>query len=259
MAKLPVFRNPHLDGSSFFWEAGPTGVLLIHGFTATPAEVHPLGKYLHGQGYTVAGPLLPGHGATPHDLNRTPWQEWAKAVEASYRQLAARCETVFLGGESLGGLLALYLAAEIPSAAGILAYAPALVVRPAYGPFLLPVLSPFIPYMPKPQHVDPPRLTDERWQGYPVNPLRAVGQLYRLQKVVRRRLPLVRQPLLVMQGKLDESVSPRVPGLVYAAVKSATKEVHWLENSHHCLLLDTEFELAARVTQDFIQRVVGPG
>jgi carboxylesterase len=256
MARIFPQVNPQLPGDPFFWEGGPVGVLLVHGFTATPAEVHPLGQYLHARGFTVAGPLLPGHGTTPQELNRTRGQDWVEAVEASYRQLVARCDTVFLGGESLGGMLALYLASEHPQAVGILAYAPALITAPSYGPYLLPLLAPFIPYVPKPSHPTQSP-ADERWQGYPVNPARAVGQLYRLQRLVRRRLPLIRQPILIVQGRLDEVVHPSVPDRVYRAVKSTLKEVHRLANSHHCVLLDGEWEQAAQWTLDFIQRVVG--
>jgi carboxylesterase len=233
------------------------GVLLLHGFTATPAEVRPLGQFLHARGFTVAGPLLAGHGTTPQDLNRTRWQDWVQDAEASYRKLMARCDTVFLGGESMGGLLALYLAAEHPQSAGVLAYAPALVTGPSIGPYLLPVLAPFIPLLIKPRR--PLILADERWQGYPVNPLRAVGQLFRLQRLVRRRLPIIRQPVLIVQGRLDEVVHPCVPDQVYQAVKSTLKEVHWMANSHHCVLLDGEWERAAQLTLDFIQKVVGTG
>ena len=178
-------------------------------------------------------------------------------MEAAYRQLVAHCDTVFLGGESTGGLLALYLAAEYPQAAGILAYAPALVTTPTFGPYLLPLVAPFTPFLQKPKSNRPPTPADERWQGYPVNPLRAVGQLYRLQRAVRRRLPLIRQPLLVVQGRLDTVVHPRVPDQVYRAVKSTVKEVHWMANSHHCVLLDGEWEQAAQLTLNFIQKVVG--
>jgi carboxylesterase len=255
MARKFTLVNPHLSGDPFLWEGGPVGVLLVHGFTATPAEVHLLGQYLHARGFTVAGPLLPGHGTTPQDANRTPWQEWVKAVEASYRQLVAHCDTVFLGGESTGGLLVLYLATEHPQASGILAYAPALITAPAYGPYLVPLLAPFIPYASKPSGT--PSASDERWQGYPVNPVRAVWQLYRLQRAVRRRLPLIRQPLLIVQGRLDSVVHPSVPDRIYQSVKSTLKEVHWMANSHHCVLLDDEWEQVAQLTLDFIQRVVG--
>jgi carboxylesterase len=110
-------------------------------------------------------------------------------------------------------------------------------------------------YLPKPIRLSSP--ADARWQGYPVNPTLAVGQLFRLQRVVRRRLPLIRQPILVVQGRLDEAVYSSVPDRIYRAVKSTVKEVHWMANSHHCVLLDGEWEAAARLAQDFIQRVVG--
>ena len=56
--------NPELEGGSFFWKGGGTGVLLLHGLTATTAEVRPLAKCLLVEGYTVSGILLPGHGTT---------------------------------------------------------------------------------------------------------------------------------------------------------------------------------------------------
>src|SRR5512134_2949565 len=117
-------QNPQLEGGAFLWSAGRTGVLLIHGFTATTAEVRPLAKVLRQNGYTVAGPLLPGHGTTPEQANRARWQQWVAAGEAAYRQLAGRCDQVVVGGESMGGLIALYLAAQHPEVAAVLAYAP---------------------------------------------------------------------------------------------------------------------------------------
>jgi len=34
-------EHPELDGSSFHFQGGKTGFLLLHGFTATTAEVRP--------------------------------------------------------------------------------------------------------------------------------------------------------------------------------------------------------------------------
>lgn len=244
-------RNPHLEGNSFFWPAGPTGVLLIHGFTATTAEVRLLGKYLHERGYTVAGPLLPGHGTTPEDMNCCRWQDWTGAVEQAYREIASRCERVFIGGESMGALLTLYAASEHPEARGLLLYAPALLVPPL--PMLLArLLSLFVPYIQKP--VGRPSAADARWQGYPVNPLRAVGQLNRLQCEVRRRLPRIRQPLLVVQGRLDETIDPRSGEIILRETASTDKQLHWMERSTHCVILDQEWEQASELALGFMER-----
>jgi len=246
-----LIRNPHLEGDTFFWEADKTGALLIHGFTATAAEVRLLGKYLHERGYTVSGPLLPGHGTTPEEMNRCKWQDWTNAVEAAYKQLAARCERVFVCGESMGAVLALYCASEHPEATGVCLYAPALLV-PSSRIFLARLLAPFIPYVKK--DAGTPSAADARWKGYTVNPLQAAAQLNKMQNETRRRLPRIHQPVLIVQGRLDDTIDPRSGEVILREVASSVKEMHWLEKSTHCVILDQEWEQAAELTLKFMQR-----
>jgi len=247
-------RNPHLEGEAFYWPAGPVGILLSHGFTATTAEVRPLARALHSAGYTVAGPLLPGHGTTPQDMNRCRWQDWAAALEQDYQRLQSNCDKVVIGGESLGGLLALYLASQHPEAAAVLAYAPALkTTHSRWSKFLAPVMSLFVKTFPK--NDGPPTHADETWQGYTVNPVPAAAQLFRLQAVVCRRLSQICQPLLVIQGRLDQTVSTDVSDILRQKIHSPITEVHWLENSTHCVILDAEWEQAAQITLRFLERV----
>ncbi len=111
-------RHSHLDPSPFFLEGGSIGVLLIHGFTGSPPEMRLVGDYLHQRGFTVSGPLLPGHGTTVEDMNRCQWTDWTNHVEKALADLQARCETVFVGGLSMGSLLTLYLAAHHPELHG---------------------------------------------------------------------------------------------------------------------------------------------
>ena len=249
-----VIQNPHLEGGSFFWQGNAVGVLLIHGFTATTAEVRPLARVLYAQGYTVAGPLLPGHGTTPEEMNRCRWRDWADAAEAAYQEISTRCQRVVVGGESMGGLLSLYLASEHPEITGVLTYAPALKVISRVTPLLAPILAPFVSaYSKSPGEPSP---ADERWQGYTVYPARAVGQLFRLQHRVRQRLPRIHQPLLVVQGRLDTTVAQIVPEVLGRDGSSAVKEVHRLDQSGHCVILDREWEQVAEWTLRFIQRVL---
>ena len=249
--------NPHLEGDPFYWQGGPVGILLSHGFTATTAEVRPLARALHARGYTVAGPLLPGHKTTPEDLNNCRWQDWAAAVENTYQELASRCRTVFVGGESTGAVLALYLASVHPEAAGILAYAPALRLRLSrLQQLLLPLLAPFKASIQKPVQNRARGIADDLWQGYPVNPLKGVLQLLWLQRVVRARLPSIYQPLLVIQGRLDPTVHPAVPAILSNETSSTIKEVVWMEQSAHCAVIDCEQEQVCALTLQFIERVL---
>ena len=244
--------NAHLEGDAFFWEAGPVGVFLSHGFTATSAEVRLLARRLHDKGYTVAGPLLPGHGTTPEDLNRTTWQDWAREGEAVYRRLAARCEKVFAGGESMGGVLALHLAAGHPEIVGVMAYAPAIrLALTTVDVIRLHLFAPFMASVPKSN-----ANRNDHWQGYPVNPLKGVIQLLRFGGDVRRRLPRISQPILVVQGRLDTTVAPEAGDIIMQGVGSTVKEHYWMEQSTHVVLLDCELDRITELTLRFVDRAL---
>ncbi len=246
----PFLKNPHLPGEPFFWQAGPTGVLLIHGFTATTAEVRPLATRLHARGFTLSGPLLPGHGTSPADANRYTWKDWVASAEAAYRQLSTRCERVYVGGESTGGLLALHLAIHHPEVSGVLAYAPALeLTLTCWDRLKVYLAAPFIAAVPKGLSDD-----DLPWQGYWDTPLRALIQLLRFQKHVKRRLPQLRRPLLIIQGKLDGRVPAHVPETIAQMVQSSLIEIHWMEHSSHVVILDRELDQVVERTISFITK-----
>jgi len=247
-------RNPHLNGDTFFLlGTHDVGVLLIHGFTATTVEVSYVAKYLNERGYTVSAPLLPGHNTTPADLNKCKWQDWANAAEAAYQALATRCKKIIVGGESMGGMLALYLASEHPEIAAVITYAPAMITPSSSSKWQIKILSWFKAYVSKPQR--PPSITDERAKSYTVNPLKAVIQFLDLQREIRQRLPRISQPLLNIQGRLDLVIDPRNGGVIFQEVKSQIKEMHWLENSTHVVVLDQEWERAAELTLNFIRKL----
>ncbi|MCL4393702.1 MAG: alpha/beta fold hydrolase [Chloroflexi bacterium] len=247
-----ALRNPHLDGDAFFLKAGESGALLVHGYTATTAEVRLLGQYLHEHGCTVSAPLLPGHGTTPQDMNRMRWRDWVGEVERAYTALAEGCRRVFVCGESMGALLALYLASEHPEIAGVAAFAPALLLRNNAATMRRArLLHRFVPFVRKP--VREPSAADTRWKGYSVNPVPALVQLGLLQNEVRRRLGAIRQPVLVVQGRLDQTIDPRSGAEVLQNVSSKVKELRWLECSTHCVILDQEWELAAEMTARFLE------
>jgi carboxylesterase len=248
---LVQIHNPHLEGGPFYLTGGPLGVLLIHGLTATTAEVRPLAEWLHRLGYSVAAPLLPGHYTQPADLNRVQWQNWAESVDEMYNRLKTDCQRIVAGGESTGALLALNLAGEHPEIDALLLYAPALKLNfSRLGGWRIRLLAPFVKWAPK-KNMD----SDMPWQGYTVNPLKGVIQLLTLQVHIHPRLPQITQPVLIVQGRLDLTVDARVPGILINGLGSNVKEVHWMGASTHCVILDREREIIYRLTQTFLSRV----
>ena len=245
--------NAHLAGDSFYWQGGPVGVLLLHGLTATVAEVRPLAQLLHEQGYTVAGPLLPGHGTKPEDLNKVSWRDWVATAESSYHHLATVCDHVFVGGESTGAVIALYIATRYPEIAGVLAYAPAIKLTISTADWLrLYASAPFLESIPK----DDPD-SHPLWQGYRVNPLWGIVELIRLGGEVRQRLGRIEQPVLVVQGRNDTTIAPDSGEIILNDVHSEIKEQHWLEKSGHVVILDDEREDIAALTMRFMEQIIG--
>ena len=250
-----ALHNSHLEGGTFLWEAGPVGVLLLHGYTATTAEVRLLASNLHEKGYTVAGPLLAGHGTRPADLNQVTWQNWVDDAQEAYSRLTARCTRVFIGGESMGGVAALHLASHQPQASGILLYAPA--VKLTLSPLdkiKLILGSLFISEIPR-ASLD----SSDKWQGYPGLPLKGAVQLLKMQTAVRKHLPQIRQPVIIFQGRQDTTVHPDAGGLILQGVSSSIKEHHWMEGSRHTILLDRELESVTDLTLRFMEKALISG
>jgi len=245
--------NPGLEGENFFWESGEIGVLFIHGLTATTAEVRPLAKSFHNAGFTVSGFLLPGHGSTPENLNKTHRNSWIAESEKAYLKLKARCSVVFVAGESAGSLLALLLASKFPEIKGLLLYAPAMRLSSSIlKTFFLVLASPFVFSIKK--------IFDERkgmpWQGYKVNPLKAGVQLLKLQFETKRNLFKIYQPILIIQANLDKTVDLYSGDMILAEVQSAVCESHWMEKSHHVIMLDQEFDEVLEISLDFVKKII---
>jgi carboxylesterase len=241
-------RNPHLDGRPFFWPGNETGVLLLHGLTATTAEVRLLAEHLRDAGYTVSAPLLPGHGTTPEELNSVRWRDWAWEAAMAYELIATHCDQVFVGGESTGGALALHLAMQYPEIAGLLCYAPAVkLAMPPHALARLYASAPLVDAIPKRGANQNPN-----WQGYTVYPLWAVVELVRLGREVRYNLPQVKQPVLVVQGRNDATIDPLCGQIILEGVQSTHKELHWLENSAHVIVLEEELPHIVDLTLAFM-------
>lgn len=238
------YQNPQLEGGTFTWAGSDTGVLLIHGFTATTAEIRLLASKLRDEGLTTSGVLLPGHGTTPEDLNLCHWQDWTCAVNTAYLQLSTTCHQIFVGGESMGAVLALWLASQHHEITGVLAYAPAIRVPKLWQAVLM---SLFKDIRDKGLPED-----DLPWQGYTVYPLKAAREFFRLQQEVLGLLPTIHQPILIIQGRKDKTIAPECGQYILSQTNNPKSKLYWLEESPHCLLLDHEVDKATRLTIEFI-------
>jgi carboxylesterase len=227
-------------------------MLLIHGFTGSPVEMRMVADYLNEHGLTVLGPQLPGHGTSLEEMNSCQWTDWTDHVERALEQLRSRCETVFVGGLSMGSLLALYMAARHSDIPGAIIYSPAVKVANRLL-FLVPVVKHLVSTYPMSEESD---LTDpeaeQRLWHYEEYPTSGAHEFLKLSRQVRRLLPQVKCPLLVIHSTRDASIHPDSARYTYQRAGSTDKTLVTLHNSGHCLTIDSEWEQVAQMTYDFI-------
>lgn len=233
----------------FLLPGGDRGVLLIHGFTGAPAEMRLLGEHLHGKGYTVLGPRLAGHGSSPAEMAGTRWPHWYGDVEDGYHLLRGLCREVAVVGLSMGGLLALKLAAEQPVARVAAINAPIYLLDKRLP--LLPFFRLFRNY----QRQEKRRLTiNERYSvSYDYMPLACVVSLLELVGHVDRLLPLVTLPALLVQARHDRTVRPESVLRIHSRLGSRDKNIIWLERSGHVATIDVEHERVFRYIDSFLR------
>ncbi len=211
---------PILPGAEPFGHDGSTeiGVLLCHGFTGSPQSMAPWGARLAEAGVSTMCPLLPGHGTTWQDMNRTTWQQWYVAVETAFAVLSRRCDSVFVFGLSMGGTLALRLAQERGGeVAGLVLVNPSVTTERRDAVFL-PLLSRLVPSMPGiAGDVKKPGVTE---LAYGRLPLRAATSLSKLWLDVRNGLGKVDQPLLLFRSAQDHVVEPVNARIILEGVRS---------------------------------------
>lgn len=234
----------------FSHDGGPVGVLLSHGFTGSPASMTPWGQYLADRGYTVRVPLLPGHGTTWQDMNRTRWDDWYAAIDDALTDLKGRCEQVAVCGLSMGGSLAMRLAEVRPDDVEAL-----VVVNPVIGVKnwqlkLVPALKWLVPAMPGIGNDIKKPGGDE--VGYDRTPLKALASQVRGWRQVRAHLGQITAPLLVFRATDDHVVDATSLPLIKAGVSSAVAEYVTLENSFHVATLDHDAPLIFERSAAFI-------
>lgn len=187
---------------------GRRGVLLIHGFAGTPPELRRLGIHLSSHGYLCSGPALAGHATTPEALENSTRGDWIASAQMAFEELCARCDQVMVAGQSMGGTLALHLAANDLRVAAVVTLAAPLWLT-GFAHRLLPVVKHVMRWHRPGQDVDlyDPNAIEELY-SHGLRSTRAIHEFTQLIAEVRDELPSIRAPVLVLHGGRDRTVDP---------------------------------------------------
>jgi carboxylesterase len=230
------------------------GVALSHGFTGELTAVAPWADALREAGFRVAAPLLPGHGTTVADLARTHWRDWYDAYEAAYLGLADECETVVAAGLSMGGALALRLAAHHPVAA-VTVVNPALIIDDPRS-YLSGGLRRVLKTTPGIRNDIKRPGQDEG--GYDLVPVAAAHELKLLLRDTVSSLPRASAPLQAFRSTVDHVVtSGRSLSAIVARYGGTDIRLVRLTDSYHVATLDNDAPTIFARSAAFIREVAG--
>lgn len=231
---------------------GTVGVLLCHGFTGCVMSVAPWAHAIAERcDARVVAPRLTGHGTSWQDLATSRWTDWYADVEEAREELVQRCDTIFVGGLSMGGGLALKLAADHP-VAGVMLVNPAIASR-----------NPLLPLSGLLRHViasQPGIASDIRKAGveelgYDRLSVAAAWSMTKLWKEVLSGLTQVSAPVISFRSDVDHVVDDSSQEALLRGIPST--EVVPLHDSYHVATLDNDAGLIFDRSVQFIKNLQG--
>ncbi|WP_099098529.1 alpha/beta hydrolase [Bacillus thermotolerans] len=214
------------------------GCLCIHGFTGAPYEVQPLADYLSERtSWKIVVPTLPGHGEPPA-LKGVTYKQWLDCAEKEMQELATECDTVYVIGFSMGGLIAVYLAKKYSVEKLILLSAAAKYI---YVGQLLRDLKDIAGDW-KRGRLRENELFARYKRKLFSTPLSSVFQFRRVAASVKPLFATIQIPTLIVQGLADGIVPPKSAEYIYQHIASKEKELYYVPDAKHhvCLTGDTE-------------------
>lgn len=224
-------------------------ILLIHGYNDTPASLDPLAQRLHAAGWTVRLPLVPGHGRALRAFDAWTADELLAQARDEYATLRATHHTVVVGGISMGGAVATWLAAET-DADGLILYAPMLFVPSQMQVAvstarLWALVTKYIAGGGRRSIRDPE--AQKRTISYGCSTRRSLEALERIAKGTTVRLGFVHVPTLVIQSEEDNRLPHEQSVHAIARLGAKDRTVVWTRGAGHVLTLDYGWEdVAAR-------------
>ena len=257
-ADLPLSSG---SGAPYFLDGKlKTGIVLSHGYLGSPKGVLGLATYLNEMGYPVYVTRMRGHGTAPSNLGAVTWRDWYRSYLRGYAIMKHRCEKVIIGGFSTGGTLALLKAASAdPIVPAVFAINPPMK--------LVDIKSKFAPAV-KAWNVLLDKFNMERGQwefvehapeypetNYARNYIHGVAQLEGLMDHIRKKLPDVRIPTMILQGDEDPAVDPKSADVIMKSVSCEDKTLVQMPFDRHVIIRGEGHEKVFEKIGEFVQRV----
>lgn len=235
---------------------GP-GTLLLHGGGDTPQVLAGLAHYLHQRGFSVRVPLLSGHGRALSALSQASASQWHDDVRREFADMRATHDWVGVVGLSMGGALAIKVAAERDDIAALVLLAPYIAMPPAIRKMaaasqLWGWLLPYFSSRGANSIRDPEAAA--RGRGHGILTPAVLRGLYDVVNDAMAALPHVRQPTLVVQSRGDNRIPVESAERAFALLGSTEKKLLWIEGAAHVITVDFGHHRVFELTADWLEQ-----
>ncbi|MEW6527150.1 MAG: alpha/beta fold hydrolase [Spirochaetota bacterium] len=250
--KKQIITPPVKAAAYFNKKSSETGILLLHGFTGTPAEMRFLAEKLNESGATVYVPRYPGHGTSLIEMANSSMDAWFTAAREALFELKAHCTNVYIAGLSMGGIFAILLAREFAIQKIVLMSVPCTLKEKTI--YAAPVAGLFTKILWVPNKTK--GVCDEVARKEHICyddgiPVRQSWQLFKTIKKAMKALPHVDSRVLIVQSRNDQVIPKHSAEYIYSRLGSEHKQIVWLSQSDHAITVDYEKDVVAKHCIDF--------
>ncbi len=221
----------------YYFKGNRVGIVLIHGFTGTPAHTKELGKFLAEKEFTVMGVRLEGHGIHHEILEKTNRYDWYYSLKRSVERMRDKVDEIFLIGFSMGGDLSI-LFNELDSGikAMILINTPIYTKPKRITFWFIPLIKRFKKYKTKKWVKEMDNYFVRRDTGsYLRIPLESAWQFYKLIQETKDVVDKIDIPVYVIQSSKDEMINPQSAEFLRNKIKTL-KKFDIIDTKTHALL-----------------------
>jgi len=268
----PTYDVPE-ERRAYSLEAGPVGVLMLHGFLGSPISSRPLAQNLADHGISVHCPLLPGHGQLPNKLYGFDAREWLAEAQEGLATLRERCDRIFIMAHSMGNVLGAHLVTQKDDILGMIMLAPASqlpdkrlrlmrflrYVMPWFYPLWMKRLHPLVyerlhEFDPALDLEDP--AVQERLPVLTRVPTAAIDEMRKMVESGLSLWPRLDLPVIIFQGKRDIAVDYRDTEALLESLPNPDKRIVLFDEGGHELMrpFDPIHEQVWPAVLDFIRR-----
>lgn len=238
---------------NIFLRGNEKAVLFLHSYTSNAKEMQYLAKELHEEGYTCYAPNLVGHGATPGHLFASSIEKVAAGSrEAVNYLIEQKYETIYLIGQSLGGVLSIRLANEFPQIKAVCIISSPILERPTAE------LEKRAAHFSKRYLKNNGRTEQEIQEFMSEHFPRPIEKFNAFQQFIvqsEKEVHVLKQPLFLAKGGLDEVVFHKSIDLIEQKVNRNIICKKLYKNSGHLISLGKERDLLAEDILDFLNKI----